>query len=383
MVGTFALGLAVSAPVVMFANLQLRGVQATDSRRDFATGDYLGLRLLTTGVAFGLIAVIACLAGYQGETVLVILVVAAGKCFEACSDVTYGFFQQQERLDLVSFSLMIRGPLSLTAFFLFLWFKGSLVVATLAISIMWLLVLFVWDLPWGLRISKRFYNDKSAPGESFRPRWRWKILIRLALLTLPLGLVELLASLTINSPRYFIEWQGGAEALGIFSAMAYVMVAGGTIVHALGQAASPRLATYFAQDSFRSFEKMGRQLLLAGGVTGLVGIGMAIFAGPPILTLLYRAEYAQHQNVFILLMVAAAANYMATLLWFMLMATRQFKIQIALFGSSFLITIFLCAFFVPKMGMAGAALSFALAEGFRAVASYLVLNRIIRFRHAG
>src|ERR1043165_9211480 len=44
MVGQFALALAVTAPVLMFTNLQLRSVQATDARKDYAFGDYLALR---------------------------------------------------------------------------------------------------------------------------------------------------------------------------------------------------------------------------------------------------------------------------------------------------------------------------------------------------
>ena len=51
MVGQFALGLAVTAPVIMFANLQLRGVQATDARREYRFGHYLALRLFTTALA--------------------------------------------------------------------------------------------------------------------------------------------------------------------------------------------------------------------------------------------------------------------------------------------------------------------------------------------
>lgn len=41
MVGQFALGLAITAPVFRFADLRLRNVQATDTRREYLFGDYL------------------------------------------------------------------------------------------------------------------------------------------------------------------------------------------------------------------------------------------------------------------------------------------------------------------------------------------------------
>src|SRR3712207_3906404 len=51
MVGQFALGLAVTAPVVNFLKLQLRWVQATDVRVHYNFGDYLALRLIAMTLA--------------------------------------------------------------------------------------------------------------------------------------------------------------------------------------------------------------------------------------------------------------------------------------------------------------------------------------------
>src|ERR1700746_1022170 len=46
MVGQFALGLAVSAPVFMLTSLHLRVVLATDARDEYCLGHYLTSRLL-------------------------------------------------------------------------------------------------------------------------------------------------------------------------------------------------------------------------------------------------------------------------------------------------------------------------------------------------
>ena len=50
-VGQFALGLAIAAPVFMFATLRLRDVQATDAKQEYQFGDYFALRLTTTVIA--------------------------------------------------------------------------------------------------------------------------------------------------------------------------------------------------------------------------------------------------------------------------------------------------------------------------------------------
>ena len=112
-VGQFSLGLAVTAPVIIFSNLQLRAVQAIDARREYRFGHYLALRLATTVLALFVIAGIAC--GFRLETALVILAIGLAKAFESFSNVVYGLSQSHERMDRIALSLMIKGPLSLAS----------------------------------------------------------------------------------------------------------------------------------------------------------------------------------------------------------------------------------------------------------------------------
>src|SRR5690606_29728091 len=112
-VGQFALGLATTAPIFMFATLRLRDVQATDTEQEYLFGDYFGLRLITTLLAVLTVAAIVLVSNFQRETALVILATAGSKASEAISDAFYGLFMQQERLDRIAKSLMIKGPFSL------------------------------------------------------------------------------------------------------------------------------------------------------------------------------------------------------------------------------------------------------------------------------
>lgn len=115
MVGRFALGLAITAPVILFSNLALRPIQATDAKREYVFADYFGLRLITTVLSLVVIAGIVLIAGYRRETGLVILAVGAAKAVEAISDVFYGLLQQHERMDYIARSQLLKGPMSLAA----------------------------------------------------------------------------------------------------------------------------------------------------------------------------------------------------------------------------------------------------------------------------
>src|SRR5438552_2838114 len=55
-VGEYALGLAVSAPIMLFANLQLRALMASDVTGQFRFGRFLAFRLISLAAALLVVA---------------------------------------------------------------------------------------------------------------------------------------------------------------------------------------------------------------------------------------------------------------------------------------------------------------------------------------
>src|SRR5271166_539539 len=335
-VGQFTLGLALTAPVIMLTNLQLRAIQATDARREYRFGHYFALRLATTALSLLVIAGIAC--GYRLETALVILAVGLAKAFESLSDVVYGLLQAHERMDRIALSMMIKGPLSLVALGLVVYLTASIAWGALALAGVWGLLLLAYDIPNGIRSLDQ--------GDTLRPCWDLPTLSRLAWLALPLGIVMMLISLNANIPRYFIEHYWGERELGIFAALAYLMAAGNTVVGALGQSASPRLARYHAEGDKRAFRQLLTKLVGVGAGIGASGLLVALVAGRFILTLLYKPEYAEHTELFAWLTVAATASYASSFLGYGMTAARKFRVQTPLFVVVSLVTFVGSAVFI-------------------------------------
>jgi len=369
MVGQFTLGLAVTAPVIMFTNLQLRGIQATDAKGEYVFSDYLGLRLIGTGLALLIIAGITLKAGYRWETSLVILAIALAKAFESISDVFYGLIQQHERMDRIAIALMIKGPLSLLLLGIGVSLTGSVVGGAIGLAVAWGLVLFGWDLRNGRLILKNSSHGREGadllvadaePANSqnpLYPRWDGKILGKLVWLALPLGLVMMLISLNTNIPRYFLERYLGERELGIFSAISYLMVAGNMVVSALAQSASPRLAKYYAAGNSTAFRTLLLKLVGVGLMLGAGGVFIAVVAGRPILTLLYKPEYGERADLFAWLMVAAGMGYVSSFLGYGMTAARYFQVQIPLFGLVTGISAIACLWLIPTQGVRGAAIA--------------------------
>jgi len=356
MVGQFALGLAIAAPIMLFCNLQLRVVQTTDARRSFSFSEHFALRLITSAAALLLIAGITVVAGYRGYALAVVFFIGVAKAVESISDVFYGLMQQRERMDYVGRSLLWRGAAALALFSGALWATRSLLWALAGQILGWCAVLLFHDLRSGRRALACGSGRAGTATELLD--WRRvssRRMLRLTWLALPLGLTMMLISLNANIPRYLIQWQLGPEALGVFAALSYVVVAAGQVVQALGQAASPRLANHFAEGERIRFRSVLAKLLLIGVLLGAGGVAVAMAFGGPLLSLLYTPEYAAHRRVFAWLMAAGGVTYVASFLGYALTAMRIFRAQVALFAGVSAASALGCYWLVPRFGLVGAA----------------------------
>jgi O-antigen/teichoic acid export membrane protein len=400
MVGQFTLGLAVTAPIILFSSLQLRQIQTTDVKQHYAFADYLGLRLLCLGLALPAILIITIKAGYRWETSVVILIIGLAKVFESISDVFQGLLQYHERMDRIAISLMLKGPLSLLMLALGIRLSGTVIGGAIGLTAIWALVLIFYDIPSGASILRASaiaqrmaaaedgsnHNPQSPiPNRQLQPRFNWSNLRSLVGLSLPLGFVMMLISLNANIPRYFIEHHLGERELGIFSALSYLMVAGGIVVSALGQSASPRLAKYYAAGNSKDFKNLLLKTVLIGALLGGIAVLLAAVAGKEILTILYRPEYAQRVYLFILLMVAAGIGYVASFLGYGMTAAQYFRVQMPLFTIVTAISALVCYWLVPSQGLIGAATALIVGAIVQAIFSlgviFHALHKLKKYHH--
>jgi O-antigen/teichoic acid export membrane protein len=380
MLGQFALGLAIVAPVLKFTNLELRGLQSTDARREYSFGQYLSVRVVTAVLALPAITAIAVLGHYPRSTALVVLAVALSKTFDSMSDVYYGLLQQHERMDRIAMSMIIQGSLQLAALMLVLFLTRSVLFGALAMAVVSAAVLVVYDLR-----SARLVlgvGRKRLPFLSGRVISRPRALIcrrdiaalgQLVWLGLPLGVVMAINALILNVPRYFVENSHGERALGVFAAILYLTTIGSMVLTALSGAATPRLAASFARREYSAFWSLLTKLFGIAVLLGIAGFLLALVAGPQVLTVLYRPEYAKHSAAFVWLMAASGPTYVASILGLAVTSMRCFHVQVPCRCLHLVITYALCLYFIPRNGVEGAAW----AVFFSAILSWLSMALLV------
>lgn len=361
MLGGYALALAVASPVAMLANLNLRAAIATDVAGSRPARGYFAARLWASGAGVVLTAAAALAAGYRGGMAAAIAAAGIALAAEAFSETCYGFLQRRERLDVAARSMMLRAAVSAGGLGAVLWFTRSLLWALVALAAARAAMALLYDRP-------RADAADERRGEA------WPIIHT----ALPLGVVLMLVSLNTNVPRYAIEGWLGARELGAFAAVASFVQAGAVAVQALGQTATPRLARHFADGDRKAFRTLtARVALLALGV-GVAGVAGAAALGRPVLSLLYRPEYAAYHRLFVEVMGAAALSYVAVMLGYALTSARSFKPQAPLLAATVATSAVASWTLVPVAGLDGAAAAMALAACVQIGGSFWMLRRLER-----
>jgi len=354
MVGKFALGLAIAIPVTTFSMMQLRAVQVTDARHEYAFRDYFGTRLLLGFLGILIISGIAYFGGYSKDTAWVIFLVGLIKSITSLCDIVHGLFQRYERMNLSAGSLMIRGVCSLVAVFIAMRLFGEIIPALVAMAIVYLIIFFAYDISLGYKLL----SFKAGPGRvnSMAPSFDTRTTLRLVWLALPLGLVMFFGTLQNSIPKYILEAFHGEASLGYFAAIAYPMAIGTLVINAMGQSASPRLANYCA-NNFTSYIHLVRKLLLIGLGMGILFIGGVALFGKLALTILYSADYAEHQAVFTLLACGTAIAFMVSFYGYSFTAARLFKTQLIMRIITCSLTVLAAFCLIPSYGLYGAAIT--------------------------
>jgi O-antigen/teichoic acid export membrane protein len=360
MLGEFVLGMTVTAPVLMLLNLQLRGVIATDAKCEYTFNDYFSLRIYCIAISFIIILLISsCYYWILNRgivTALMILAIGVSKCFESVSDLLYGYLQQQERMDTISKSMILKGVCTIVVFVCGLYLSnGNILVATVLYTFSWLLTLIFYDFAQ----TKKVYDALGAPSKSFFDALSLKVLkkkhFELFMLSFPLGFVMFLVSLNVNIPRFFLDKYHGNYELGIFSGISYFIFVGTTIINALGQSATPRLSKLYADRNEKQFVILSYKIMGIGFIVGIFGIIAALLFGKEILIITYNDEFSQYNDLFVLMMIAGGIGYIASFIGFSVTATRKFSKQTLPFVVITGATAAASYLLIPSMGKYGAA----------------------------
>lgn len=309
--GSLALAMSISNVIWPLADFRLRTVQITDVHNEHSSGEYVGLRILTSlfAVSVGLIYALVTVAW---ESIFVIFLYCIYTIAVNFIEAFHAIDWRHKRMDISGTSYMLQGVSNLTAFCLVLWGTNSLILAIVSLIVTTVLVGALYDMP------------RSAHFEPITPSIELRSAVKTLLVLSPLVFAQVCSAAVLTIPKQHLELILGSSALGIYSSVASPVVIvqmGATYVY------SPLMGEF--AERFANVKSSGLELLrkTAGIViaaTSFVSVTLLI-VGDPILKLMFGQQIGEHTY---LLQPAILCTLVTAAVWFMndlLLAIRDYR----------------------------------------------------------
>ncbi|WP_339200407.1 oligosaccharide flippase family protein [Peribacillus sp. FSL P2-0133] len=362
--GVYSLGLAITAPIVLFFSFQLRTFLATDSNNEYNFAQYFGGRIIHLTISFILIIPIAFLYSNNIETILVIILLGIIKYFEGLSDICMGLYQKKSKIDIIGKSQMYRGISSIVAVGILYFYTRSLIFSLLGLLIVMIVRLVNYDL------------KHLKPLGEFTPVFD-RSSIQLMKMAFPLGVVSLISSLNTNIPKYFLEYFSGTEEVGIFSALYYILIASNMLITPISLLVAPGIANAYKQNKIKKFLKVNLQLSMVSVIVSLLIITLIVLQGEFILNILYGSKYTPYNDSFIIISSSLIFGFLTTFFTVSIVAARAIQIQPIMNLIVTIVTIISSYYFISTDGINGASYTLLISRMFQALLSGSLLFYII------
>lgn len=350
MVGIFTLALAITAPMVLLFRFNLRSVVVSDSEEEYTFNDYYTLRIISTVVFVISIAIITLFYLPNWEIIMIIIIFSLSRAIESVSDILHGQMQRYGRLDITAKSRIIKGLISLIVFVSAMYITESLIISISAYFLSWLIVLIIYDYPKASQFTVIKYNYNK------------KIMKNLFKLSIPLGIAQLISSLSGNIPRYILEYFEGPVVLGFYGSIMVIIAAGDNFVTAISAAVLPRLSKLYYNKELIKYLKLVLKFMILIIIASLIVIISVKLYGEEILTIIYTPEYGLYGEEFFYFAIFGFIIYSNKMFETALVSTRVFKIQPYINVCSLTIIILFSIYLIPKIGLMGALYSLMIGK---------------------
>ena len=347
-VGQFGLAAAIVTPIYWLSDLGLRTNKNTDASDTLTFANLFALRLITTLVGYAAIVVASFFFGDESTTRTVLLIFGAAKGIETLSDICYGVFERHGKMAQFAWSISFRGIGSLILFTLILASTESVGAAFLGQLIVWAGVFAAHDI----RLARGL--SRSEP-----QRIDWGRLWPTAIDSRHLAIARFLTALKTSMPRFIIERILGLEALGLFTALSYILQASTTLMTAISRSIIGHLATLNARNDMTGFRRIIRIYSGLTSIMSAAGLAVVWMAGEPLLVFVFGREFSGQEALLMWLLVTAALRALFVILQSGPLARREFRYVVRLQLANLVMTTVAVAFGTHFGGLNGAAAGLA------------------------
>lgn len=350
--GIFSIAQSISTLFLTVGKYGMRNYQVSDNSLKFSFSEYRSSRYITTcimlAVSFGYILFIQTVNSYTLQKSIIIILMCILKAIDSLEDIYYGFYQQQNRLDIAGKCLTIRIMVTLFTFILFILVSKQLIISllfTLIISTITCKFLIQWTIGYFHYINPQRKDISNV--------------FHLLLFCFPLFLGSFLTFYIINAPKFAIDKVLNDELQACYGFISLPLFAIGLLNNFIFNPIITKISYFWKNRQIKQFiTKLLKQSFIILFIIVICEL-LAFLFGIPVLSFIFSTDLTPYQTELLILLLGGGFLALSGVLSVSVTVMRlQYFLSIGYIAAA-VIAYFLSPVFVAKFGILGASLLYA------------------------
>ena len=364
--GLFSFALSLS---VVFWAVSLWGgrtYQVSDVKREFSSGGYVAVRFIASLIV-AISAVVFCvLNGYSTTKTGLIMILVTFKILESIADSLYGVLQIHHKLYVAGISLTMKAMLGFAAFMAVDIVTKNVIYGTLAILLVNVLIIFLYDILWVRRVevinvSKKLCKEYIAQAVAIMKH------------TSAVFVVMFLTMFSLNIPRYFLD-KSHPDQIGYFGIMAMPITLLGLFISFIIQPNVVNLSELLVKRKLKEFAQVVSKMNHITFGMGVLSVVLSYLIGVWVLNVIFSININNFQLDLTIMVIGAAVNAFVSIYVNLLIIMRRFKGQFYTLLLTDILAVVVSMCLIERLAMLGSVLVFMLIS-FLQLALLLVIYK--------
>lgn len=368
--GLFSFALSLS---VVFWAVSLWGgrtYQVSDVKREFSSGGYVAVRFIASLIV-AISAVVFCvLNGYSTTKTGLIMILVTFKILESIADSLYGVLQIHHKLYVAGMSLTMKAMLGFTAFMAVDIVTKNVIYGTLAILLVNVLIIFLYDILWVRRVETIAVNKKLLKEYTGQA-------IAIMKHTSAVFVVMFLTMFSLNIPRYFLD-KSHPDQIGYFGIMAMPITLLGLFISFIIQPNVVNLSELLVKGKLKEFARIVSKINHITFGMGVLSVVLSYLIGVWVLNTIFGININNFQLDLIIMVIGAAANAFVSIYVNLLIIMRRFKGQFYALLLTDILAVAVSMCLIERLAMLGSVLVFMLISLLQVTLLLVIYKRLLK-----
>ncbi len=368
--GLFSFALSLSVVFWVVSLWGGRTYQVSDVKREFSSGSYIAVRFVASLIV-AISAVVFCvLNGYNATKTGLIMILVTFKILESIADSLYGVLQIHHKLYVAGISLTMKAMLGFAAFMAVDIVTKNVIYGTLAILLVNVLIIFLYDILWVRRVevinvSKKLCKEYIAQAVAIMKH------------TSAVFVVMFLTMFSLNIPRYFLD-KSHPDQIGYFGIMAMPITLLGLFISFIIQPNVVNLSELLAKRKLKEFAQVVSKMNYITFWVGVLSVVLSYLIGVWVLNTIFGININNFQLDLTIMVIGAAANAFVSIYVNLLIIMRRFKGQFYTLLLTDILAVVVSMCLIERLAMLGSVLVFMMISLLQVTLLLVIYKRSLK-----